>query len=93
MSNKKYTITLGGRNINKEYDEFIKIKRKYHQEGHNVVVILPLENLNKKLRKLELYKEYFEIDRLYVKNNFFLELEVANRRREILKEIEELEKS
>lgn len=41
---------------------------------------------------LELYKEYYELDRMYVKNNFFLELENLNRRSEIVKQIKELEK-
>lgn len=57
--------------------------------------ISTIENALKQAQKqdklLKLYKEYYELDRMYVKNNFFLELENLNRRSEIVEQIKELE--
>ena len=50
------------------------------------------EIIEKQQKLLKLYKEYYELDRMYVKNNFFLELENLNRRSEIVEQIKELEK-
>ena len=47
--------------------------------------------IEKQQKLLKLYKEYYELDRMYVKNNFFLELENLNRRSEIVEQIKELE--